>query len=217
MPRGRKKSKRVKTRRFAAQNINREIAPIRDKYHFQRTYLQNTIQVVAGSPYLSIVSLNVASMPTNLKTFIGFYDLLRINYVQVRWMPRWAVNAAGPINDEELPQIVIVPNYDDFNIPSSVDSILGQGNAQMLRFTRTVTKRFHPHTLLPQNVSAGSPPNVLLAPTHSWFNSAVFNASFSSYFPMAKYGITATTACPGNGYVDIYLTVDLTLAQHLSG
>jgi len=203
--------------RRAMPGPSRDLMGIRDTYRFQRTWVAAQSQIVAGSPFLSSISLIQTAIPAGLTTFLGEFDLFRFRSIRIRWVPHWNVNGTNIAGaDDELPLIARVVNYDDGNNPASFDAVCGQGGAIVERFNRPVSLTVRPHALGQQIVTTGSMPSVVLYPGDAWFNTAALT-TYACYWPLAKFAIQSTSGVAASGRFDIVLDLDLELAQHLSG
>jgi hypothetical protein len=187
---------------------------VKDMFRTTRLYLSSNNTITAGSPFLAAVNLTQAGLPSSFTQLAALYDLLRINSVKIRWIPRFNVNTSVTAGDDELPQIAFYANYDDFAAPASVDSVLSAGNVRMTRFDREMSLTVKPVNLTPTPVTVGSPPILALLPADTWYNAGAFTA-YPTIWPLAKYAITSTTATPANGHFDVYFTLDVTFAQRL--
>jgi len=212
----RKGRKRRTPARNSGRNEARPPRGITDVYRFSRQFLALNGTIVAGSPFLQALSLQpLTSFPSTMSTFIQRYDLFRIESVEIFLIPRFNVSAAGAVNDEQLPQIAIVVNYDDITAPASVDAVLAQGNSTIQRFDRTIRRVVHPRALLPVQQTTGIATTAFMLSAHdTWFNTSILATAV--FFPMLKFAITATSLAPGGGAVDVWYKVNLVLAQHLA-
>lgn len=171
---------------------------------------------MAGAPFLSALDLNPGTkFPVNLKTYIGLWDLARLNWVKIRFIPRWNVNTSvAGAADDEIPQLSFVINYDDTTPPASVDFVNGTSGSKMVRFDKEVSVTCCPGPLTPVLLTGGGYANSMLG-FKGWVNSNMF--TFNTIMPMLKYAVSATTAVPANGNFDVYADVNITLAQAVTG
>jgi hypothetical protein len=201
----------------AATQRSSERAPpgaIRDLYRFTRTWLNATVAMTANTAVLGAINLN-SNIPSNLNTFLQSFDLMKIDHVKVRFIPRFSVNTSPSVGlDDQLPQIAIVPNYDDSVAPPSVDNVLGQGQAVLRRFDREQSITVYPSMLMAAATASGSA-TVLLHVRDSWINASAF--AFTTSVPLCKFAVTAVSGVPAAGLFDIYMEAHFILAQHISG
>jgi len=189
-----------------------------DRYELDRTFLHSTITAVAGANILQVLVLNPSTFPATLSTFFTSFDYCIMRSVRVTVIPRWNVNGQGSVTDEELPQIAMAPNYDDFLAPTSFDGVLGLGNCRFRRFTGPFGMNLHPRPLTTLPVTSGSPPFMALLPATTPINSFAFMAGSAVLFPMARLAIGSPSippTWPGGGHVDIYYRLKFTLFQRL--
>jgi len=216
--RSNRRSRKGKSRRQGQMRPSEARPPrgISDTYRFSRQFLALNGVLTAGSPFLQALVLQpAASFPSTMSTFVQRYDLFRIESVDIFFYPRYNVSAAGAVNDEQVPQIAIVVNYDDPNTPTSVDNVLAQGNSTMERFVRPIRRRVQPRALIPVQLVGGiALAGNLLSAHDAWYNAAIVTTNV--IFPMIKFAITATTLAPGGGAFDVWYKVNLVLAQHLA-
>lgn len=175
----------------------------------QRSITQGIGTLVAGSPFLSQVSLSMSTLPSAFKTFLLTFDLFRFRSIRVQWIPNWNVSDAGA----SIPQIATAPNYDDTNPASSYDYVLGQRGAKYKRFDSPMSQLVSPRSLGSSQVTSGSAPYVALH--NGWMNTGA--VSFTVVFPLAKYAVTASPLLPGDGTFSVYLDLDIELVQPTTG
>jgi len=198
--------------RTAKSNLPRGI---KDVYTLNRRYLAASYQLTAGSPTYAAVSLASSGFSSNLKQFISLYDLVKVNWLKVTFVPRFRVNDTGAAGtDGELPQITTVVNYDDFTAPTSYDQVLGQAGSVTRRLQEEFSVMTTPRPLA--TVFGGTASSTALLPQDTWLNSS-FLTTYNGNMPALKFGITAINNAPANGWIDVYQTVSITLAQSVSG
>lgn len=211
MPKQRKKLR--KTARSSELSVPRLVG-VRDTYVLDRELLFTTFQMVVGSPFFAALSMTPAAWPSNLLNFIAQFDLGMVDHVIVKFIPRWNVNTAAVV-DDEIPQLITVPNFDDNTTPGAVDYVLGQGNSIMTRLTGPVIRRFCPGLLLPVGVTSGAMPLVSVS-FRQWVNTSAF-VTYPTLWPLCKLAITSTAGLPGSGKIDVYYKIRLHLKQHVTG
>jgi len=187
---------------------------IRDLYRYRRTELVQTVQggtsVVTGA-----LSLTVAQINASMATFLTQWDICRFNSIRVRFAPRAVINTVNSgFADGQIPSLAWVPNYDDFAAPASFDVVLAQRGSKTRKLDREISVVVHPRALTMISVSSGSSGNVALMPEDTWFNTgALINQNFQ--IPLCKYAIQGVPGLIGQGNVDVFFDIDMTLAHSI--
>lgn len=127
---------------------------------FKRTqYIQNGISI-APNPVpgfrFGVYSFNLAGVP-QVTDFVTLYDQYKICLIKVALIPKWdstemSAGAGGTINNQT--NVMSVLDYDDSNLPTSVDYLTQYQNLKITRGGRTHKRVFKPRQL--RNVYRGA-------------------------------------------------------------
>jgi len=180
-------------------------------YRFSRAWLQATVSMVAGSPYLSAISIGSGSWPSPFVAFLQTFDMFRIDSVTVTLAPRWNVSAStglafAPV---DLPSMAVVRNYDDTTAPTTFDAVFGAlGAVVRHQWVRPVTVRSTPGVLVYTAGSTGA--YATLSPRGTWLNTNNFSAN-NIAVPCAKFAVQPCANLPGDGQINIFIRMNLSV------
>jgi len=190
-----------------------------DRYNLDRTFIAATVTLAAGSNSYGALTLSYQSLPSNIRTLLGLFDLVQFHTCQVIFVPHWTVNASGTVSDEEIPQLALAPQFDDAVSPTTFDSVLAIGGVAMTIFNRTIRRTFPVHGVGVSSNVASSPTfyNYTIEPRGVMYNSVAFSSGLSLQIPIAKWAVgsagTAPAGYPANGRFDIYYRLKAAFIQ----
>jgi len=102
----------------------------------QRSFQVATSTATGGSDFVTLLDLGPNTWPATFKTFLSYYDYLRVNFVKVILTPFWNMN---PTVDSTfgLPLICFSTEYDSTTVLTTFDQIQGRAGARTSRFDRS--------------------------------------------------------------------------------
>lgn len=124
-------------------------------HHFKRTFSLTPIQG-AITDQLGAQTFRFDQLP-NYTEFTELFDCYRINKIVVKFVPTANSSNVGEATTNPLTQFHTVLDFNDGNIPASLNSLYEYGNWKMTRGSSIHTRVFTPSILMPiQQVTAGT-------------------------------------------------------------
>jgi hypothetical protein len=112
----------------------------RKVYTINRAVGRGTVTLNGTLPFLSALSFRLSDLPM-MSDFTALFDQYRFQQVRVKFVP-----AAGPSNTNafHLPPLYTVIDYDDDNVPGSVDVLRQYGSLQVVPPAMPIVRTLSP-------------------------------------------------------------------------
>lgn len=137
-------------KRFKRSNVGRPRQLLHrgpSAYHFKRSFQSSLIALNASGANTIGYSFALNQLP-NYTEFTSLFDLYRLNYVVMKFVPNWTGNDNNPVTTAwSAPNFHSVIDHDDSTNPTSIDYMLQYPSHQMTQGHKIHIRKFRPSVL----------------------------------------------------------------------